>query len=305
MTSILVVGSVALDTVETPFGKAESVLGGSAAFFSVAAGYFASARMVAPVGHDLPEEHCDLLRKHKVDLAGLCRLEGLTPRWSGTYGFDLKQSATVDAQPHVLTAYRPEISPEWQTPEYVFLADLSPEQQLAALEQVERPTVVACETASRFIENDRQGLVEVFSSVDIAFLNEAELRAFTDEPNLVRAAKKLLSLGPRFVAVKRGEYGALLMGEGAIFAAPAYPLEEVVDPTGVGASFAGGFMGYLAHEGRFHAATLRKAVAFGNVLASFTVEDFSLRRLARLTHPDIQARMQNYKRMLELELSHV
>lgn len=305
-SSILVVGSVALDSVETPFGKADEVLGGSATFFSVAASYFTTPRIIAAVGDDFPEEHIDLLKKHNVDVAGLQQIQGgRTFRWSGSYGFDLNTARTLQTDLNVLGTFNPEVPEEYRDTEFLFLANIDPELQLAVLRQMTRPRIVACDTMNFWIESKREALTEVISSVDIVFMNEAEAREFAEEPNLVKAAKKILSLGPRFVAIKRGEYGAMLFGEGTIFAAPAYPLEEVFDPTGAGDTFGGGFMGYLAHAGQFDSPTLRKAVAFGSIMASFTVEDFSLRRLVRLTHPEIQTRLQHYKRMLELELSHV
>ncbi len=306
MSRILVVGSVALDNVETPFGKADNVLGGSAVYFSVAAGYFASPSVVAAVGADFPDEHIKLLQKHKVDTAGLVSIpEGKTFRWSGAYGFDLNTAETRKTELNVLGDFRPVIPSEYAEIEYLFLANIDPDLQLDVLRQTKRPRIVACDTMNYWIETKKDSLTEVLGAVDLVFMNEAEAREYTGEYNLVRAARKILSLGPRYVAVKRGEYGALLFGEGSIFSAPAYPLEDVFDPTGAGDTFAGGFMGYLAHAGSFEAGTLRKAVAFGSVMASFTVEDFSLRRLTRLTHPEIQERMQSYRKMLELEPNHV
>lgn len=301
MSEILVVGSVALDSVETPFGKADNVLGGSATYFSVAASFFAKPRLVAVVGEDFPEEHLALLRKHKVDLAGLVRRPGRTFRWAGSYGFDLNVANTLATELNVFESFKPEIPADWRETGVLFLANIDPELQLEVLRQVERPKLVACDTMNFWIQSKRESLVEVLASVDIAFMNEGEAREFAGEANLVKAAKKILALGPRFVAVKRGEYGSLLFGEGGVFAAPAFPLEEVFDPTGAGDTFAGGFMGYLAHADRFDPRALRKAVAFGSVMASFNVEDFSLRRLARLTNPEVQERMQLFKRMLELE----
>lgn len=305
MSSILVVGSVALDSVESPFGKAESILGGSAVYFSVAAGYFVEPRLVAVVGADFPEAHVEMLRKHKVDLEGLERSTGKTFRWSGSYGYDLNTAHTLQTDLNVLADFRPAVPERYKETEYLFLANIDPELQLDVLRQMNRPKVVACDTMNFWIESKLAALTEVIASVDIAFMNEAEARQFSGESNLLKAAKKILSLGPRFVAIKQGEYGALLFGAGSVFSAPAFLLEEVFDPTGAGDTFAGGFMGYLAHAGRFDSASLRKAVAFGSVMASFTVEDFSLRRLERLTHPEIQDRMQHYKRMIELEVSDV
>lgn len=305
MSHILVVGSVALDSVETPFGKADEVLGGSATYFSVAASYFVTPRLVAVVGDDFPDVHVQLLRKHKIDLQGLVRADGRTFRWSGAYGFDLNTAQTRCTELNVFATFRPTIPTVFADSQYLFLANIDPELQLDVLRQMRRPRVVACDTMNYWIETKRESLTEVLANVDIAFMNEGEARQYAGESNLVRAAKKILALGPRFVAIKRGEYGALLFGEGSVFAAPAVPLEEVFDPTGAGDTFAGGFMGFLAHAERFDAVTLRKAVAYGSVMASFTVEDFSLRRLDRLTHPEIQERMASYRRMLELELSHV
>jgi sugar/nucleoside kinase (ribokinase family) len=302
MSEILVVGSVALDSVETPFGKADSVLGGSATYFSVAASFFTPPQLVAVVGEDFPEEHLDLLRKHKVDLRGLSQVSGRTFRWAGSYGYDLNVANTLATELNVFEAFRPAIPPELKSSDVLFLANIDPDLQLDVLRQIDRPKVVACDTMNFWISSKRESLREVFSSVDIVFMNDAETREFAGESNLIKAARKILALGPRYVAVKRGEYGSMLFGEGGVFAAPAFPLEEVFDPTGAGDTFAGGFMGYLAHTGTFDSQTLRKAVAFGSVMASFTVEDFSLRRLSRLTHPEIQERMQSYRRMLELEM---
>lgn len=302
MSEILVVGSVALDSVETPFGKADNVLGGSATYFSVAASFFTPPQLVAVVGEDFPAEHLDLLQKHNVDLRGLAKVPGRTFRWAGSYGYDLSVANTLATELNVFEAFRPEIPPELKRSEVLFLANIDPELQLEVLRQVERPKIVACDTMNFWISSKPEALREVFSSVDIVFMNEAETREFAGESNLVKAAKKVLALGPRYIAVKRGEYGSMLFGEGGVFAAPAFPLEEVFDPTGAGDTFAGGFLGYLAHAGGIDAPTLRKAVAFGSVMASFTVEDFSLRRLVRLTHPEIQERMQNFRKMLELEM---
>lgn len=301
MSEIVVVGSVALDSVETPFGKADGVLGGSATYFSVAASFFAKPKLVAVVGEDFPHEHLELLTKHKVDLGGLTRSPGRTFRWAGSYGYDLNVANTLATELNVFETFKPQIPEPWRKAGVLFLANIDPELQIEVLRQVERPKLVACDTMNFWIQSKREALCEVLANVDISFMNEGEAREFSGESNLVKAAKKILALGPRFVAIKRGEYGSLLFGEGGVFAAPAYPLEEVFDPTGAGDTFAGGFMGYLAHNDRFDSPALRKAVAFGSVMASFNVEDFSLRRMARLTHPEIQERMHMFKRMLELE----
>jgi sugar/nucleoside kinase (ribokinase family) len=301
MSKILVVGSVALDSVETPFGKADGVLGGSATYFSIASSFFTPTQLVAVVGDDFPPEHLELLTKHKVDLQGLSRVAGKTFRWAGSYGYDLNVANTLATELNVFESFKPVVPEALASCDYLFLANIDPDLQLDVLRQMKRPKVVACDTMNFWIHGKRESLVEVLGNVDIAFMNEGEAREFAGEANLVKAAKKILSLGPRFVAIKRGEYGSLLFGEGSVFAAPAFPLEEVFDPTGAGDTYAGGFMGYLAHAERFDSATLRKAVAFGSVMASFNVEDFSLRRMARLTHPEIQERMLTFRAMLELE----
>jgi sugar/nucleoside kinase (ribokinase family) len=293
VAELLVVGSVALDTVATPFGKVAEALGGSATYFSYAASFFTQVRLVATVGGDFPEEHVRLLQARGVDVAGLERSAGgRTFRWAGEYGYDLNEARTLDTQLNVLATFRPTLPEPLRRVPYLFLANIDPELQLDVLGQMaERPRLVALDTMNFWIQGKREALLRVLREVDVITINDAEARQLAGEPNLIRAARAIAGMGPRVVVVKRGEYGALMLAGEAFFAAPAYPLESVFDPTGAGDTFAGGFMGHLASEGASDAASMRRAVVLGSVMASFTVEDFSLNRLARLQQPEIAERV--------------
>jgi sugar/nucleoside kinase (ribokinase family) len=298
---ILVVGSVAFDSVETPFGKKDDVLGGSATYFSTAASFFTSVRLVAVVGEDFPSEHKKFLMDRNIDLAGLQTQSGKTFRWKGEYGYDLNEARTLETQLNVCESFHPEIPAIYRTSPFVFLANIDPHLQLEVLKQVQRPKLVACDTMNFWIESKRDALVETLAHVDILIINEAEVRQFADEPNLIKAARSILALGPKTLVVKRGEYGVLVFGEHSVFSAPAYPLEEVFDPTGAGDTFAGGFMGYLAATNNLSDATIRKATVFGSVMASFTVEDFSLDRLRLLTWDVIEERFRKFQTLTDFE----
>jgi sugar/nucleoside kinase (ribokinase family) len=290
---VLVVGSVALDSVATPFGKVEDALGGSATYFSYAASFFAPVRLVAAVGGDFPEAHVRLLRDRGIDVAGLQRDPGgRTFRWAGTYGFDLNEAKTLDTQLNVFATFQPELPDDLRRVPYLFLANIDPDLQLGVLSQMAaRPRLVALDTMNFWIQGKRDALRRVLAEVDVITINDAEARQLAGEPNLIKAARAIAGMGPRAVVVKRGEYGALMLTEDAFFAAPAYPLESVFDPTGAGDTFAGGFMGYLASREATDPATMRRAVVYGSVLASFAVEDFSLNRLVRLERGEITARV--------------
>ncbi len=288
--ALLVVGSVALDSLETPFGRREDVLGGSASYFSVCASFFGPTRMVAVVGEDFPEEHLRFFQSRGVDLAGLARRPGRTFRWRGRYEFDLNTAHTLDTQLNVFAEFRPELPAHYRDSEYVFLGNIDPDLQRAVLDQVRAPRFVACDTMNFWIASKRASLLKTLRRVDMLFVNDAEVRQIAEEHNVVKAAKRILSLGPRAVVVKRGEYGALFFSGDEVFAASAYPLPAVFDPTGAGDSFAGGFMGYVARSRREDHGTLRRAIVLGSVLASFTVEQFSLERLRALTPGEIRAR---------------
>ncbi len=287
---LLVVGSVALDSLETPFGRREDVLGGSASYFSLCASFFGPTRMVAVVGEDFPEDHLRLFASRGVDLAGLSRRPGKTFRWKGRYEFDLNTAHTLDTQLNVFASFQPELPEHYRDSEYVFLGNIDPDLQRAVLDQVRAPRFVACDTMNFWIASKRASLERTLKRVDMLFVNDAEARQLAGEHNVVKAARKILSLGPRAVVVKRGEYGALYFSGEEVFAASAYPLPAVFDPTGAGDSFAGGFMGYLARTRREDAAVMRRAIVLGSVLASFTVEQFSLDRLRSLAPEEIRAR---------------
>ncbi len=287
---LLVVGSVALDSLETPFGRREDVLGGSASYFSLCASFFGPTRMVAVVGEDFPEDHLRLFASRGVDLAGLSRRPGKTFRWKGRYEFDLNTAHTLDTQLNVFASFQPELPEHYRDSEYVFLGNIDPDLQRAVLDQVRAPRFVACDTMNFWIASKRASLERTLKRVDMLFVNDAEARQLAGEHNVVKAARKILSLGPRAVVVKRGEYGALYFSGEEVFAASAYPLPAVFDPTGAGDSFAGGFMGYLARTRREDAAVMRRAIVLGSVLASVTVEQVSLDRLRSLAPEEIRAR---------------
>ena len=288
--SLLAVGSVALDSLETPFGRREDVLGGSASYFSVCASFFGPTRMVAVVGEDFPEEHVRFFASRGVDLAGLVRQAGRTFRWKGRYEFDLNTAHTLDTQLNVFAQFRPDLPAHYRDSEYVFLGNIDPDLQRNVLDQVRAPRFVACDTMNFWISSKRESLLKTLKRVDLLFVNDAEARQLAGEHNIVQAARRILSFGPRAVVVKRGEYGALFFSGDEVFAASAYPLPTVFDPTGAGDSFAGGFMGYVARQRREDPGTLRRAIVLGSVLASFTVEQFSLDRLRALAPAEIRAR---------------
>jgi sugar/nucleoside kinase (ribokinase family) len=302
VADLLVVGSVALDTVETPFGKAQEVLGGSATYFSYAASFLTGVRLVATVGQDFPEDHIKLLRDRGVDVRGLHVASGKTFRWTGEYGYDLNEAKTLDTQLNVFAEFRPELDDTQSHTPYVFLANIDPELQLAVLKQMRvRPRLVALDTMNFWIKGKREALGRLLREVDVITINDAEARQLAAEPNLIKAARKIVTLGPRTVVVKRGEYGALLFDNEAFFVVPAYPQESVFDPTGAGDTFAGGFMGYLAFRDRTDAASVRRAMIYGSVMASFAVEDFSLNRLLRLDTRDIDRRYKEFEDLIRVE----
>jgi sugar/nucleoside kinase (ribokinase family) len=294
---LLVVGSVAFDSVETPFGKANNVLGGSATYFSTAASYFTDVRLVAVVGRDFPEKHINFLKKKKIDVRGLQKANGKTFRWKGKYDFDLNQAQTLDTQLNVFASFNPKLPEAYKDTGYVFLANIDPVLQLEVLRQVKRPKLVACDTMNFWIERKLKELKKTLKFVDILTINEAEARELSKESNLVKAARRIMSYGPEIIIIKRGEYGALMFSDSGVFSAPAYPIESVFDPTGAGDSFAGGFMGYLASVDNMTDANIRQAIIVGSVMASFDVEDFSLNRFKKLTTAEIENRYDEFKQL--------
>lgn len=288
--SILVVGSLALDSVKTPFGEVTEVLGGSATYFSLAASIFTNVQLVGVVGMDFPNEYILLLKKRGIDLKGLQQMIGKTFRWKGEYRYDLNEAITRDTQLNVFEEFSPEIPLQYQDTDFIFLANINPELQLNVLKQLRSPKLVAADTMNFWIERKKDALLKVLKKIDIIILNDAETRQLTNEPNLINAAKKILSLGPKRVIIKKGEHGSLMVSDSKIFSAPAYPLEIIFDPTGAGDTFAGGFMGYLASHENLGEQEMKKAIICGTTVASFTVEDFSINRLINLTKDEIKKR---------------
>jgi sugar/nucleoside kinase (ribokinase family) len=301
MARLLVVGSVALDTVKTPFGEVTDVLGGSATYFSTSASYFTGVDLIAVVGEDFPEQHLKFLKSRGIDLAGLERKPGETFRWKGEYTYQLNEARTLDTKLNVFETFRPKIPEAYQSPAFLFLGNIDPELQFDVLKQVTRPKIVACDTMNFWIDGKRDALWRVLSEVDVLIINDGEARALGNNSNLVQVAKDILARGPKYLIVKRGEYGVLMFTDGQVFGAPAYPLEQVKDPTGAGDTFAGGFMGYLASTENLSEASLRQAIVFGSVMASFTVEAFSLDRLRSLDYKEIEVRFREFKRLTHFE----
>lgn len=297
--SILVVGSVALDTIETPFGRVEEVLGGSAAYFAVAASYFAPVKVVAVVGDDFPAHERAMLSLPNIDLAGVEVRKGRTFRWTGRYHEDMNIRDTLDLQLNVFADFAPVLPARYRDTPFVFLGNINPGLQGGVLDQLTQPRLVACDTISHWIEWARPELEALLKRVEIVVINDEETRMLGRERNIVRAARNILALGPRTLLVKRGEYGVLLFSPNSVFAVPAYPLEEVFDPTGAGDSFAGGFLGYLAQSGDLSEAGFRKAIVYGSVVASFVVEDFGLRRFRSLSREEIDRRYRQFVALTE------
>jgi len=295
--SILVVGSVAFDTVETPFGRAERVLGGSASFFSLAASFFAPVNLVAVVGSDFGEKELEAFRGRPIDLAGLERLDGKTFHWQGKYSLDLNSRDTICTDLNVFEFFEPRIPDGYRASSHVFLGNIDPVLQRRVLDQVERPALVGADTMNFWISGKPRELRETLTRVDILLINDSEARELSGEWSLPKAARAIRAMGPQTLVIKKGEHGVLLFTDGGAFAAPAFPLEHVFDPTGAGDTFAGGFFGYLAAAGRHDDAHLRRAIVVGSTLASYCVEAFSLDRLRTLTRPEIEAR---YKAFLDL-----
>ncbi|GAC1517150.1 MAG: PfkB family carbohydrate kinase [Gemmatimonadaceae bacterium] len=300
--AVLVVGSVALDSVETPFGKAEGVLGGSGTFFSAAASLLTPVQLVGVVGEDYPVDQLAPLQRRGVDLSGLERAAGTSFRWRGRYRHDLNSAETLETHLGVFSHFAPKIPAQFQNAPFVFLANIDPRLQLDVLRQVTRPTLVACDTMNFWIESRRPELLELMSRVDLVFLNDGEARQLTEHTNIVKAAKWLLARGPKHVVIKKGEHGAFMFSAHSVFYAPAYPLEDVFDPTGAGDAFAGGFMGYIARTGDVSEESLRRAIVYGSAMGSFAVEKFSVSRLLELTTADLDRRVADFRRLVSFDV---
>ena len=287
MVDVVISGTVALDSIKTPFGKVEEVLGGSAVYSSVAASEFTKAGIVSVIGKDFPKKYLDFLRTMGIGTEGIEVQKGDTFRWSGFYEYDMNQAHTLDTKLNVLATFDPKLPDAYRQSKYLFLANTDPEVQMKVYKQMKKPRFVMMDTMNFWIDNKKDALTKMIKKVDALVLNDAEARQYWDTPNLVHAAHSFLELGPTAVIVKKGEHGALMFTDGACFSAPAFPLEKLVDPTGAGDSFAGGYIGWLARTEDLSPRNMRKAIIFGSAIASYNAEDFSLNKLKKITRDDI------------------
>ncbi len=301
--SLLVVGSVAFDALETPFGKVERTIGGAATYFSVAASFFTRVNLVAVVGDDFTRKDAAIFRGRRIHLAGLERAPGKTFFWAGRYGNNLNDRTTLVTELNVFANFNPKLPSAYRDSEYIFLANIDPTLQRSVLAQARRrPKLVALDTMNYWIERTPAELRETLRHTQILMINDAETRQLSNEHNLLRAARHIFKLGPRTLVIKRGEHGAMMVHDDRVFCVPAFPLEEVHDPTGAGDCFAGGFMGYLASVGRAGDAQLRRAMVYGSVMGSFAVERFGLERLRTLKRREITARARHFQQLTQFKL---
>ncbi|MEW5819616.1 MAG: PfkB family carbohydrate kinase [Cyanobacteriota bacterium] len=302
MAKLLIVGSIALDSIKTPYGDKEDILGGSCSFASVAASLYCSVNMVGVVGKDFPQEAIEMFKSKNINIEGVEFADGQTFRWKGYYEYDMNQAHTLATHLNVFGNFSPKIPENYKNSEYVFLANIHPALQLDVLNQIQKPRFVACDTMNLWIDSTRDELLEVIKKVDLLLLNEEEARQLCATPNLIVAAKRVLEMGPQYVIIKKGEHGALLFNkEGEYFISPAYPLEVIKDPTGAGDTFAGGMMGVIANQDDISIKTLRTAIITGTVCASFSCEDFSLDRLKSVTPEDLQKRYLEFDKFTRFE----
>lgn len=294
--SILVVGSVAIDSIETPFGKRDEALGGSATYFSMAASFFNKVDIIATVGSDFPKKYITLFKNKNIGTSGLHIAKGQkTFRWKGKYDYDLSTAQTIYTRLNVFKNFKPEIPHNLRESEFVFLANIDPELQYNVLKQIKRPKLIACDSMNYWITHKRRDFELLLDKVDVLLLNDAEARQFTGESNLMKAARLVVSMGPKAVVIKKGEHGVIYFSKKSHFIAPAYLLESVYDPTGAGDTFAGGMVGFLSRQRKIDEANIRKSVVYGSILASFAVEDFSVNRLADITMREIHERYNHFK----------
>jgi sugar/nucleoside kinase (ribokinase family) len=298
---VLVVGSIALDTVQTPVEAHADLLGGSASYASLGASFFSPVNLVGIVGKDFPNQHIDLFRRRNINLDGLQIADGKTFRWSGVYEWDLNTRRTLSVSLNVFEMFKPALPESFRDSEYVLLGNISPSLQHHVLDQARKPRFVLCDTMDLWIETERKPLMELLRRVDAITLNDSEARQLTNETSLIRAGQKILSFGPRYVIIKKGEHGCLLFANNHFFSAPAYPLEDIHDPTGAGDCFAGALLGYLAKMDEITPETLRRAIIYGSVVASYNVEAFSVRRLVKLTPEEIEGRYLVFKDISKFE----
>jgi sugar/nucleoside kinase (ribokinase family) len=305
MNKLLIVGTVAFDAIETPFGKTDKILGGAATYIGLSAAQFdVKSAIVSVVGEDFPQEYLDLLKDRNIDLSGTEIVKGgKTFFWSGKYHNDLNSRDTLDTQLNVLADFQPVVPEDFKSPDVVMLGNLHPLVQLSVLEQIERPKLVVLDTMNFWMDNTWEDLMKVIAKVDALTINDEEARQLTGEYSLVKAARKISEMGPKYVVIKKGEHGALLFHEEQIFFAPALPLEEVFDPTGAGDTFAGGFTGYLAHTGDISFKNMKNAVIFGSNLASFCVEKFGTERMQELSKEDVHHRLEEFKALTQFQIN--
>lgn len=300
--SVLVVGSVALDTVETPFARAERVLGGSAVYFGAAASFFSAVRVVGVVGDDYPMEALAALEARGIDLKGVEQERGESFFWAGRYAYDLNSRETLETRLGVFADFSPEVPDEYRDSQVVFLGNIDPVLQLEVLGQIDTPRLVAADTMNYWIDGAREPLVELLGHLDLLFVNDEEARQLADEVNLAKAAQWIQDRGPRLVVIKKGEHGAILFADGWVFFTPGFPLEAVYDPTGAGDAFAGGFLGYLDFTGGLDPDDLKRAMVHGSTMGSFAVESFSVDRFENLTHDEVAERVRTFREMTSFEL---
>ncbi len=297
--SLVIVGSVAFDTLETPHGRREKIVGGSCTYCSLAASFFTQPKIVAVVGEDFPEETIELFKSRGIDVRGLEIQSGKTFHWEAHYGDDPNQRTTIKTELNVFEDFSPQLPPDYTEAEIVFLANIDPDLQGDILSQVKHPKLVAMDTMNLWIKTKPAPLLRVLEEVNVYFANDEEIKMLAKEPNLIKAGKKLLERGPSIIVIKKGEHGALVLGKDSIFGALAYPCEKVIDPTGAGDSFAGGFLGYLDKIKAFDdEGEIRKASVYGSVLASFTIEDFGINRFRSLSLEDIEKRFSQFKKLV-------
>ena len=301
--SLLVVGSVAFDALESPYGKVDRALGGAATYFAVAASFFTHVNLVGIVGDDFTEVDAQIFQGRTIDIEGLERATGKTFFWAGRYSKDLNERVTLTTELNVFAAFKPKLPEKYRKSKYVFLANIAPDLQRDVLQQVKtRPRLAALDTMNYWIERTNAELRETLKHVDILMINDSETRELSSEHNLLRAAKHIFKMGPKTLVVKRGEYGAMMVDKRGVFCVPAFPLEEPHDPTGAGDRFAGGFMGYLAGCGDKTDAALRRAMVYGSVMGSFAVEKFGLDRLRHLKRNEIHARARHFAKLTQFKL---
>ncbi|MFW6160102.1 MAG: PfkB family carbohydrate kinase [Acidobacteriota bacterium] len=296
--SLVIVGSLAFDTIETPQGRKEGEVGGSATYGALAASYFTSPGIIGVIGEDFPIEVIEFFKNRKINLEGLEKKKGKTFHWEGRYGHDPNHRITLKLEMNVFQSFRPKIPPAYKSPDILFLANIDPVIQEEILKQSGKPGLVAMDTINHWISNERQALLKVMKKVDLFFANEEEAKLLTEDINLIKAGKKILKMGPKLTVIKKGEHGVLAVGDGILFGSLAHPCEEVIDPTGAGDCFAGGFLGYVDKAGRLGEKEIRRAAVYGSVMASFAIEDFGINRLKNLKKEEISRRFTDFRKLV-------